>query len=75
MWEGQDGRKSPGRSPGALAELPQEGINWIVGDPRDRLPADTEMDRAVSGSGDLESDLSVPDVQIVLSHFVDKERY
>lgn len=38
MWEGQDGRKSPSRSPGALAELPQEGINWIVGDPRDRLP-------------------------------------
>ena len=32
------------------------------------------MDWAVSGSGDLESDLSVPDVQIVLSHFVDKEK-
>ena len=39
MGEGQDGRKSPGGSPGALAELPQEGMNWIMGDPRDRLPS------------------------------------
>jgi len=39
MWEGQDGRKSPGRSPGALAEVPQEGIGWIVGDPREGSPA------------------------------------
>ena len=39
MWEGQDGRKSPGRSPGALAELPQEGINWIEETPETDYPA------------------------------------
>lgn len=56
--------------------LPPHGpaVHPEFSNPRDRLPADTEMDRAITGLGDLESDLSVSDVQFVLSHFADKEK-